>query len=354
VRITANQVTLARLALIPIPGWLLYQGVNGQYAALVLATILGCTDFIDGYLARKYGSTVLGGLMDPIADKVFTAVCFMPAVDLGWLPAWLVAALFAREFAVTAARSVCERRGVSLKSPYLARYKTWVQMCGIGVLFLLGTAPEWVMDYVFMAMAVLPVVFFALRYLLVKKMWKGAAYFAVSLTGFWIFHRLFGSHVTAVGLGWFILAITWASGFGYIVQVTKLLGRGSSSSDWVRLLASIALPAIAVGLQATGKAPSWALISLVSLEMAHGGLDNLLAHHHAEASVASWGLRLLSECALLVAAIVWPQSATMVTLAALTVGTVGLITAFVQKRRYYLDERTANKPLQGASNPAVS
>src|SRR4051794_8578484 len=195
-RITANQVTLARLALIPIPGWLLYQGVNGQYAALVLATILGCTDFVDGYLARKYGSTVLGGLMDPIADKVFIAVCFIPAVDLGWLPAWMVGALFVREFAVTAARSVCERRGVSLKSPYLARYKTWAQMCGIGVLFLLGVAPEWVMDWVFGLLAVGPVLFFALRWLLVRKMWKGAAYFAVSLTGFWIVHRTFGSHVT--------------------------------------------------------------------------------------------------------------------------------------------------------------
>src|SRR5512142_318075 len=156
-RSTANQVTFARLALIPIPGWLLYQGVNGQYAALVFATLLGCTDFVDGYLARKYGSTVLGSLMDPIADKVFTAVCFMPAIDLGWLPPWMVAALFVREFAVTAARSVCERRGVSLKSPYLARYKTWAQMVGIGVMFLLGAAPDWVMDYVFMALAVGPV-----------------------------------------------------------------------------------------------------------------------------------------------------------------------------------------------------
>ena len=74
----------------------------------------------------------------------------------------------------------------------------------------------------------------------------------------------------------------------------------------------------------------------------------------SEASAASWGLRMLSECALIVAAIVWPQAAPMVTLAALTVGTVGLVAAFVQKRRYYLDERTANKPLQGASNPAIS
>ncbi len=94
--------------------------------------------------------------MDPIADKVFIAVCFLPAIDMGWLPAWMVGGLFVREFAVTAARSVCERRGVSLKSPYLARYKTWAQMCGIGVLFLLGAAPDWVMDYVFMALADLP------------------------------------------------------------------------------------------------------------------------------------------------------------------------------------------------------
>src|SRR5581483_5239584 len=105
-RITANQVTSLRLALTPIPCWLLYQGVHGQFAALVFATLLGCTDFVDGYLARKHGPTVLGGLMDPIADKVFIAITFLPAVDLGWCPPWLVAALFAREFVVTAARSL--------------------------------------------------------------------------------------------------------------------------------------------------------------------------------------------------------------------------------------------------------
>jgi cardiolipin synthase (CMP-forming) len=349
VKITANQVTFARLALIPIPGWLLYQGVRGQYAALVFATLLGCTDFIDGYLARKYGSTVLGGLMDPIADKVFTAVCFMPAIDLGWLPPWMVAALFVREFAVTAARSVCERRGVSLKSPYLARYKTWAQMVGIGVLFLLGVAPDWVMDYLFMALAVGPVVFFGLRLLLVRKLWKGAAYFAVSLTGFWIFHRLFGGRATAVALGWFILVVTWASGLGYVVQVTRLLGRGSRASDWARLLTSIALPSLAVLLMATGRAPSWALVTLVSLEMAHGGLDNLLAHHHAEATALAWGGRLVGECGLLLAGLWLPERAWQVTIAALLVGSVGLIVAFVSKRRYYLDAHIANEPLRSGS-----
>jgi CDP-diacylglycerol--glycerol-3-phosphate 3-phosphatidyltransferase len=354
VRITANQVTLARLALIPIPAWLLYQGVNGQWAALVFATLLGCTDFVDGHLARKYGSTVLGGLMDPIADKVFTAAFFMPAIDLGWLPAWMVGAVFVREFAVTAARSICERRGVSLKSPYLARYKTWAQMCGIALFFLLGTASEEVMDWIFAALAISPVVFFGLRLLLVRKLWKGAAYFAVTFSAIWILHRSVGSHVTAVSLGYFIVFITWASGLGYIVQVTRLLGRGSNASDWVRLLTSVLLPGVAIWLMAMGRAPSWVLVTLVSLEMAHGGLDNLLAHHHVEATAASWGLRLTAEIGLLGAAVVWAGPAWQVTLAALVVATVGLVTAFVQKRRYYLDTHIAGKPLQGASNPAVS
>jgi CDP-diacylglycerol--glycerol-3-phosphate 3-phosphatidyltransferase len=353
VRITANQVTLARLALIPIPGWLLYQGVNGQYAALVLATILGCTDFVDGYLARKYGSTVLGGLMDPIADKVFIAVCFLPAIDMGWLPAWMVGALFVREFAVTAARSVCERRGVSMKSPYFARYKTWAQMCGVAVLFLLGVMPPLWMGYAFLSLAVFPVLFFGLRWLLVKKMWKGAAYFAVSAGGIWAYHHFFGNASTAVMMGWFILLVTWASGLGYILQVTRLLGRGSSASDYLRLATSIVLPVVTIALFARGHAPSWALIALLSLEMAHGGLDNLLAHSHAEQTATSWGLRLGIECALLAGGLWLPALAWRFTIAALVVGTVGLVAAFVQKRRYYLaGNDTKVSPIPGA--PAIS
>src|SRR6266576_2176702 len=135
-RITANQVTFLRLALIPIPCWLLYQGVRGQYAALIFATLLGCTDFIDGYLARKHGPTVLGGLLDPIADKVFVAFAYMPFADVGMVPAWAVALMFVREFLVTALRSAYEQRDLSLKTSYLAKAKTWTQMQGIGILVL--------------------------------------------------------------------------------------------------------------------------------------------------------------------------------------------------------------------------
>ena len=79
--ITANQVTLARLIPMPLLSWLIYRGAERGYqgnsymwSALIAGTLIGCTDWIDGLLARKYGPTVLGGLLDPIADKVFIVV----------------------------------------------------------------------------------------------------------------------------------------------------------------------------------------------------------------------------------------------------------------------------------------
>src|SRR5262245_48022493 len=117
---------------------MLYGGELARLWAVILGTLIGCTDFVDGYLARKHGPTVLGGLMDPIADKVFIAVGFLPYADQGWVPWWLVAALFVREFLVTALRSSFEVRQKALKSSYLAKVKTWVQMIGLGlVLFVL-------------------------------------------------------------------------------------------------------------------------------------------------------------------------------------------------------------------------
>ncbi len=339
-RITANQVTFLRLALMPLPGWLLYQGVRMQFAALVTATLLGCTDFIDGYLARKHGPTVLGGLMDPIADKVFIAIAFLPAVDIGWVPPWLVAALFAREFLVTAARTSYERRGVPLKSSYLARYKTWVQMCGIGVLMLLNTVSPSTIDILFAVGAVAPLLAFTVRYLIARKPWKGAAAFAVSFAGLLVAHELWGTWWTSVGLMFFIVGITWASGLGYLWSIGKLKGKGPfTAAEAVRLLTALALPSLVVLLQTRNLGPRWALIALVSLELAHGGLDNLLAHHNAEAGAAAWLLRMGSECALLGWALFLgtPTPAFIGATAALAVAAIGLGVAFVQKRRYYLD-----------------
>src|SRR5437867_3633511 len=125
----------------PFLGALLYGGTGALVCALVLGTIIGCTDFIDGYLARKHGPTVLGALMDPIADKVFIAVAFLPYADRGWVPWYLVIALFLREFLVTALRSSFELRRLVLRTTYIAKVKTWVQMCGLGLLMFVLVVP---------------------------------------------------------------------------------------------------------------------------------------------------------------------------------------------------------------------
>lgn len=338
-RITANQVTFLRLALVPIPCWLLYQGEHAQYAALVLATLLGCTDFIDGYLARKQGPTVLGGLMDPIADKVFIAITLLPAVDLGWVPAWLVAALFAREFLVTAARTCYEARGQSLKSTYLARYKTWVQMCGIAMIMLLHTVTDLGVTWLLGVLAGLPLLLYVVRYAATKKRWKGASAFAASFAILLVVHQLVGSRTTSELLAYFMVGVTWVSGLGYLWGYRTLRGKGRiTAGELVRMLTAGALPFLAVAAQAANLAPKWPLITLVSLELAHGGLDNLLAHHRAEAGVASWGGRLGVECVLVGYALVTATatSAQVATIAAAAVGAIGLTIAFVQKRAYYL------------------
>ncbi len=339
-RITANQVTFLRLALIPIPCWLLYQGEQGQYAALIFATLLGCTDFIDGYLARKQGPTVLGGLMDPIADKVFIAVTFLPAVDLNWVPAWSVAALFVREFLVTAARSSYEARGQSLKSSYLARYKAWAQMCGVGMLMLLHTVSERTLDLLLGIGAVAPLLFFGIRYLLVRKAWKGASAFAASFAILLLVHQYFGSQTTSALLMYFIVAVTWASGLGYLFGVGTLRGKGAVTvGELVRLGAAVALPILAVVAQTENLAPKWCLITLVSIELAHGGLDNLLAHHRAHQGAAGWGLRVGAEIALVGYSLVATSRAAAQwdAIAAVAVGAIGLTIAFVQKRSFYLE-----------------
>jgi CDP-diacylglycerol--glycerol-3-phosphate 3-phosphatidyltransferase len=338
--ITANQVTFLRLLLIPIPCWLLYQGESAQFAALVFATLLGCTDFVDGYLARKYGGSVLGGLMDPIADKVFVAITFLPAVDLGWVPAWMVAVLFAREFLVTAARTSYELRGQSLKSSYMARYKTWAQMVGIGLIMLINTVSRESMAVVLLSCGAAPIAMFVLRYLIVRKPWKGASWFAISGTTLYIIHQYTSTPTFSTVLMYFILGVTVVSGLGYLSGLGTLRGKGRiTAGEIVRLSTSVALPVIAVAAQKTGIAPKWAIIALVSIELAHGGLDNLLAHHHAEAGAVAWGSRLLLECALLGYSLIaisldWARYDAM---AACVVGAGALAAAFWQKRRYYLD-----------------
>jgi CDP-diacylglycerol--glycerol-3-phosphate 3-phosphatidyltransferase len=98
--------------------------------------------------------TTLGQLMDPIADKLLTAAAFISLVQMDAAPAWMVAVIIGREFAVTGLRSIAYSRGVVIASSSMGKAKMTSQVVAILLLilghegyrpfFLLGQAALWV------------------------------------------------------------------------------------------------------------------------------------------------------------------------------------------------------------------
>jgi len=143
VRITANQVTLVRLVLLPLPIAMIYKGTHAwMLGGLFVYILLGLTDALDGYLARKYGSTPLGALLDPFADKIFLVAGFVPLADHQILPTTLVVILFVRELGVTFLRSIAFEEGFQFQTSKAAKLKTSVQMVGAGVMLLVWLYPD--------------------------------------------------------------------------------------------------------------------------------------------------------------------------------------------------------------------
>ena len=353
--VTANQVTLARLVLLPFGTLALYLGPTGQWVALFAMTIVGCTDFVDGWLARKYGSTVLGGLMDPIADKMFVALTMLPALDLGWLPWHIVALIFLREFVITAARTAYSRRNVTLKTSYIAKVKTWYQMIVVGLLFMLAPpgdhpmAPmglRWTLVVCAVSAVVGGLVFYAIK----RRRWRGSVWFAgsfgaVSVIALALPNDAAGNATLRDILGWITVGITMLSGGGYLLGIKDLPGTARfDAHDAVRLLGAIALPLIACKLIDTHAAPAWPVFSTVAAEFAIGGLDNLLSHQKRLGNWAWWGLRVVLQNALLGAAL-WvalspePSRTTIMALelAAVAVTAIAAAFLFVINRRSYLE-----------------
>lgn len=131
-----NVLTMGRIAMIPLCLWLLDQDTprSGFWAALVF-TAAALTDVLDGYLARKLGVvSVLGKLIDPLADKLIVMACLVWMVKMDRMPAWAVIVLLAREFSVTSLRSVAASEGVIISAGQEGKTKTALQMLGIIVL----------------------------------------------------------------------------------------------------------------------------------------------------------------------------------------------------------------------------
>ncbi|MCL2178731.1 MAG: CDP-diacylglycerol--glycerol-3-phosphate 3-phosphatidyltransferase [Proteobacteria bacterium] len=128
-----NMLTLLRMAMIPIFVVLIY-GATPLFSLLAgsVFALAALTDVVDGFLARRWNMiTVIGKLMDPLADKLIVAAALVMMVFLNRVPAWVVIVLLSREFLVSGLRQIAVSEGLVIAAGQEGKWKTSLQLAGI-------------------------------------------------------------------------------------------------------------------------------------------------------------------------------------------------------------------------------
>ncbi len=140
-----NTLTFLRILLVPILVVVLLTKFEGkEFVGLGLFLFAALTDFLDGFIARRWGLvTSLGKLLDPAADKILTSAAFISLVELGRAPAWIVVTIVAREFAISTLRSVAATQGLVIAASWSAKLKTVSQVVAIALLIFHQQLGSW-------------------------------------------------------------------------------------------------------------------------------------------------------------------------------------------------------------------
>jgi len=177
-----NKITISRIFLIPIfiivlsipVDWGEWNiGTNTlpvtHFVAGLIFIIASLTDWLDGYIARKYQLvTNMGKFLDPLADKLLVSAAFILLVELDLAAAWIVIVIISREFAVTGFRLVAAGEGIVLAASNMGKLKTVSQIAAIAFLIF--------HNFPFSYIAV-PIDTIILYIALILTVWSGADYF---------------------------------------------------------------------------------------------------------------------------------------------------------------------------------
>jgi CDP-diacylglycerol---glycerol-3-phosphate 3-phosphatidyltransferase len=130
-----DQLTVGRALSVPVVVLLFaWDFPHNEAWATALFLVAMATDQIDGWLARRRNQTSpLGSLLDPIADKILVLAALVMLIGEGVAPAWMVAAIIAREFLVSGLRLAAIERRVVLPARDLGKLKTWAQTVAAGL-----------------------------------------------------------------------------------------------------------------------------------------------------------------------------------------------------------------------------
>jgi CDP-diacylglycerol--glycerol-3-phosphate 3-phosphatidyltransferase len=112
--------------------------------ALILFGAGSLTDYFDGKIARRDKLiTNFGILMDPLADKILVCSAFIAFVGRGWIPAWMVVVVVARELAITGLRLLAASKNVVLAAEGYGKHKTISQIVAILAILVLHSYRQW-------------------------------------------------------------------------------------------------------------------------------------------------------------------------------------------------------------------
>jgi len=144
-----NLLSISRILAVPVFIVLMLEPtpLRALLAGIVFS-IASATDWLDGYLARKWGQvTKIGKLLDPIADKILVASALIILVDIARIPAWVAIVIIGREIAITGLRAMAAADGVVIAAENMGKWKVGAQITAVLCLVLdyhLGT--DWISD----------------------------------------------------------------------------------------------------------------------------------------------------------------------------------------------------------------
>ncbi len=133
-----NMITILRIGVIPVLFLLLY--APGPVMSLVITVLFiaaALTDLLDGYIARRYKIvTTMGKFLDPIADKLIVNTAMILMIPIGRIPAWIVAVIIIRDFAVDGIRNIASSEGMVIQASALGKRKTLCQIFAVSALMI--------------------------------------------------------------------------------------------------------------------------------------------------------------------------------------------------------------------------
>ena len=142
-----NILALTRLLIAPVMFWII---LNPQvftdagwdiswnyYTAALLFVIASITDFFDGYIARELNQiTIVGQILDPLADKMLTLAAFLGLMMSGAASVWAIYIIIVRELFITGLRTLSLSEGIDISASWAGKVKTVAQMIAIGFLLM--------------------------------------------------------------------------------------------------------------------------------------------------------------------------------------------------------------------------